>query len=145
MYQQQQQQMQRQNYPSYSQQSQQSNTSSQQSAMSGLSYKGMQGGVQGGGMHQQQPMYQPPMPMMGMPPMQYQQQPMAAYPAYPYNPPDLTNYAQAAAGGGQFVAGVPVLHVLKTPRDPTQRLSGIDITKLSANKSPETIGGGNME
>ncbi|GMH95870.1 hypothetical protein TrVE_jg5758 [Triparma verrucosa] len=145
MYQQQQQQMQRQNYPSYSQQSQQSNTSSQQSAMSGLSYKGVQGGVQGGGMHQQQPMYQPPMPMMGMPPMQYQQQPMAAYPAYPYNPPDLTNYAQAAAGGGQFVAGVPVLHVLKTPRDPTQRLSGIDITKLSANKSPETVGGGNME
>ncbi|GMH89964.1 hypothetical protein TL16_g11622 [Triparma laevis f. inornata] len=87
------------------------------------------------------------MPMMGIP-MQYQQQPMAAYPAYPYNPPDLAQ--MGVAGGGQFVAGVPVLHVLKTPRDPTQRLSGIDITKLSANNmmpgtSPETIGGGSLE
>ena len=49
-------------------------------------------------------------------------------------------FGQFGGAGGQFVAGIPVLHVLKTPRDPTQRLSGVDITNNVMRGSPETTG-----
>jgi hypothetical protein len=94
---------------------------------------------------QEQPVMQPQMP----PPMSmYQQNYALAYPgfssfdAYGGGPAGGIapgqRYAQA---GGPFVAGIPVLHVLKTPRDPTQRLSGVAINtnraKIQPSPSPE--------
>ena len=66
---------------------------------------------------------------------------MGGYPGvYPGYDPGAGGFGQFGGAGGQFVAGIPVLHVLKTPRDPTQRLSGVDITNNVMRGSPETTG-----
>jgi len=41
------------------------------------------------------------------------------------------------ANAGAFVPGMPIMHVLKTPRDPMQRLSG----RALGNESPENMNG----
>jgi len=110
---------------------------SQQSAVSSNASSQAQNWVQQKGyaqqMPQQQQQQQPVMQPQMVPPQMYQQQYGADYPGFP--PFDIYDGGQSAMipgqryahAGGPFVAGVPVLHVLKTPRDPTQRLSGVDI------------------
>jgi hypothetical protein len=113
-----------------------------------------------GGQQQQPMMGQPQQPMMGQPqPLMGYQQYAQPYPnnALQYGAPP-SNYDMYGGGGGQgatnlnqylqggggpggsggFVAGIPVLHQLTTPRDPTQRLSGIDINTARTRASPES-------
>ena len=60
------------------------------------------------------------------------------YPGYETFSQGPLGYPQVA--GGQFVAGIPVLHVLKTPRDPTMRLSGVDIAVARGMRASPEIG-----
>ncbi len=55
--------------------------------------------------------------------------PMGGYGAPP------SSYLQLALQQQQFVAGVPVLHVLKTPRDPNQRLLRLSIDEANGYNS----------
>jgi hypothetical protein len=89
---------------------------------------------------QQDDQMQPQAGLGGVPgQMQYQ-----GYAAPYLNTNMYDMYAQGGVVGGQyasgssgFVAGIPVLHQLKTPRDPTQRLSGIDINAQQMRASPD--------
>ena len=109
----------------------------QMGQMGQIGQQGGQGQVQG----QQQSVMQPQMAPM------YQQNYASAYPgfssfeAYGGGQGVIAPGQRYAQAGGPFVAGIPVLHVLKTPRDPTQRLSGVAINtnraKIQPSPSPE--------